>query len=161
MRPIKALRRARGVIPAGCGAVSAAFALALFWSALAGLSPIASPAGAAKAAETAPELRGDAPTPLFEAAATPVLAQAGGPDAAAGPDGRFDCLLEPRATIEISSEVAGVVAETFVDRGDRVKKGQSVAALGSTGRSTGPHVHFEVLLNGRVVNPSQYIRASR
>ncbi len=49
----------------------------------------------------------------------------------------------------------------YVKVGDRVKKGQSVAALGSTGRSTGPHVHFEVLLNGRVVNPSQYIRASR
>lgn len=45
--------------------------------------------------------------------------------------------------------------------GDRVVKGQRVAAMGSSGRSTGPHVHFEVLLNGRVVNPQQYIAAAR
>ncbi|MBI2384224.1 MAG: M23 family metallopeptidase [Gammaproteobacteria bacterium] len=45
--------------------------------------------------------------------------------------------------------------------GDRVAKGQAVARIGSSGRSTGPHVHFEVLLNGRVVDPQQYIQAAR
>ena len=42
--------------------------------------------------------------------------------------------------------------------GDLVKKGQVIAKMGSTGRSTGPHVHFEVYKNGRNVDPASYIR---
>ena len=47
--------------------------------------------------------------------------------------------------------------EPFVSKGDIVKKGQVVAKMGSSGRSTGPHVHFEVHKNGRTVDPSSYI----
>lgn len=47
--------------------------------------------------------------------------------------------------------------EIKVAVGDIVRKGDVVALMGSTGRSTGPHVHFEVYKNGRTVDPAAYI----
>ncbi len=49
-------------------------------------------------------------------------------------------------------------SQIFVKPGDRVAKGQTIGTIGSTGQSTGPHVHFEVYINGRRVNPITYIR---
>jgi len=46
---------------------------------------------------------------------------------------------------------------TLVTVGQTVKRGENVALMGSTGRSTGPHVHFEVLRNGRQVDPLSFI----
>ncbi|MDJ0740324.1 MAG: M23 family metallopeptidase [Gammaproteobacteria bacterium] len=48
--------------------------------------------------------------------------------------------------------------KNLVDEGDVVSKGHTIALLGSTGRSSGPHVHFEVHRNGKVVNPARFLR---
>ncbi|PVV05768.1 MAG: hypothetical protein B6D77_18070 [gamma proteobacterium symbiont of Ctena orbiculata] len=51
--------------------------------------------------------------------------------------------------------------EIVVEVGDRIKQGQVIAKMGSTGRSTGPHVHFEVVRNGRTIDPTRFILNKR
>lgn len=51
----------------------------------------------------------------------------------------------------------GHATEIFVSRGDQVDRGQRLAAVGSTGRSTGPHLHYVVKARGKLVNPADYI----
>lgn len=48
--------------------------------------------------------------------------------------------------------------KALVKVGDTVQKGQAIALMGSTGRSTGPHLHFEVLRNGRAVDPMRFVK---
>jgi murein DD-endopeptidase MepM/ murein hydrolase activator NlpD len=51
-------------------------------------------------------------------------------------------------------------SNNFVTLGDVVNKGQIIAQMGSTGRATGAHVHFEILRNGENLNPLAYIKAA-
>lgn len=58
------------------------------------------------------------------------------------------------------STLYGHNEKVLVHVGQIVKKGQEIALLGSTGRSTGPHVHFEVLYNGKPINPAPFVNAA-
>ena len=51
----------------------------------------------------------------------------------------------------------GHLSEYDVKRGQRVERGEQIGAIGSTGRSTGPHLHYVVEVRGKTVNPINYV----
>ena len=52
-------------------------------------------------------------------------------------------------------------SKLLVKKGDKVYQGQNIAKVGSTGNSTGPHLHFEIRINGKTVDPQKYIKWGR
>ena len=85
-----------------------------------------------------------------------VVAVAGGVVTFVGTSGAYGKMIEIEHGEGIATRYAHHEAAQ-VDAGDIVKKGQTIARLGSTGRSTGPHVHFEVLKDGRRFDPAEYL----
>jgi murein DD-endopeptidase MepM/ murein hydrolase activator NlpD len=49
-------------------------------------------------------------------------------------------------------------SKILVKKGDIIEKNQVIALVGNTGRSTGPHLHYEIRLNGRALDPRQYLK---
>lgn len=88
---------------------------------------------------------------------TPIYAADGGIVTYSGWQGTYGYMVEVDHENGIKTRYAHC-SKLLVSKGTRVYKGQHVANVGNTGRSTGPHVHIEVLVNGVHVNPSKYIK---
>ncbi len=89
---------------------------------------------------------------------TPVMSVATGVVTWAGPHPEYGNLIEVNHGNGYTTRY-GHNSKLLVKVGDTVRKGQRVALSGSTGRSTGPHVHFEVLKDGKEVNPAGFIKS--
>ena len=89
---------------------------------------------------------------------TPIVAAASGKVIEAGVHPQYGKILAIDHGNGLVSRYAHA-SEVFVSEGDLVVRGQRVATVGSTGRSTGPHLHFEVRLNGVPQNPVRFLRS--
>ncbi|MCJ8275844.1 MAG: M23 family metallopeptidase [Bdellovibrionales bacterium] len=87
---------------------------------------------------------------------TPVVAPADGIVSYVGYDGGYGKLVSIDHGYGVVTRY-GHNARIFVKVGQRVKRGDKVASVGNTGRSTGPHLHYEVRVNGIPVDPKKYI----
>ena len=87
---------------------------------------------------------------------TPILAAAGGMVLSAGPHPEYGQLVEIDHGNGLITRYAHT-SKMLVKQGDLIKRGQKIAEIGSTGRSTGPHLHFEVLVEGVQQNPAKFL----
>jgi murein DD-endopeptidase MepM/ murein hydrolase activator NlpD len=94
------------------------------------------------------------------AAGSAVLAVASGIVTWAGPRGGYGNLVQINDGNGYQTRY-GDNEKILVRVGDKVHRGEKIALMGSTGRSTGPHVHLEVRHNGRAINPAPFVKASR
>ena len=88
---------------------------------------------------------------------TPIHATADGVVGRAGTASGYGNLIE----LEHGSGIAtryGHLSRIMVQAGERVRRGQVIGLMGSTGRSTGSHLHYEVRLDGRAVNPLPFLQ---
>jgi murein DD-endopeptidase MepM/ murein hydrolase activator NlpD len=90
---------------------------------------------------------------------SPIHAMADGVVSFAGEKPQYGRIVEITHGRGLTTRYAHTLT-LLVKVGDKVNRGETIALVGSSGRSTGPHVHFEVLKEGRAVNPSKYLHAS-
>ncbi|HVT24353.1 MAG TPA: M23 family metallopeptidase [Rhizomicrobium sp.] len=89
-----------------------------------------------------------------------VRATAPGTVVHAGPDGAYGNMVEIDHGMGVRTRY-GHLSAVLVRRGAHIGRGDAVGRLGSTGRSTGPHVHYEVWLDNRVRDPAKFLEAGR
>jgi murein DD-endopeptidase MepM/ murein hydrolase activator NlpD len=87
---------------------------------------------------------------------TPVRAPAPGTVVSAGPHQEYGIIVMLDHGNDIRS-LYGHLSKTSVKYGDRVERGGVVGLSGNTGRSSGPHLHYEILVKGQSVNPRAYL----
>lgn len=87
---------------------------------------------------------------------TPIMAAAGGVVLSAAPHPAYGLLVELDHGNGLVTRYAHT-SKMLVAQGDLIKRGQKIAEVGSTGRSTGPHLHFEVMLDGVHQNPARFL----
>ena len=90
----------------------------------------------------------------------PVLAAAGGVVVTQEVHPAYGNLVEVDHGNELITRYAHV-SRFLVKKGDLVKRGQRIAEVGTTGRSTGPHLHFEVMVQGVPQDPAKFLAAGR
>ena len=90
---------------------------------------------------------------------TPVLAAAGGVVAFAGFHPQYGYMIDIDHGNDLVTRYAHC-SKLLVKEGDFIKRGKKIAESGTTGRSTGPHLHFEVRFKGVAQNPSRFLSAS-
>lgn len=91
---------------------------------------------------------------------TPIHATADGTVIHAGWQSGFGKLVKLRHEFGIETLYAHN-SKLFVEVGQKVSRGDKIAAMGNTGRSTGTHLHYEVRVDGKPVNPMTYIKAAQ
>ncbi len=91
---------------------------------------------------------------------TPVRATASGVVVKAGRKGGYGKLIEIDHGGGITTRYAHL-SRIKVRKGQKIKRGAVIGKVGSTGRSTGPHLHYEVRRNKRVLNPIHYVRLEK
>lgn len=91
---------------------------------------------------------------------TPILAAAGGVVVAQEYHQAYGNVVEVDHGNDLITRYAHA-SRVWVKKGDLVKRGQKIAEVGTTGRSTGPHLHFEVLVQGVFQDPQKFLTAGR
>lgn len=91
---------------------------------------------------------------------TAIFAAAGGVVVTQEYQSEYGNILEVDHGNDLISRYAHT-SKVYVKKGDLIKRGQKIAEVGNTGRSTGPHLHFEVLVQGIPQDPQKFLNAGR
>lgn len=91
---------------------------------------------------------------------TTVMATAAGKVVFSGWKGRYGRMVEIDHGAGIKTRY-GHLRRASVKRGQQVRLGDKIGQLGSSGRSTGPHVHYEIVIDGKQIDPNRFIKAGK